>query len=133
MFDIAKVNLSEKAESGYEFQVKLPNGEATDFYIKVRGTGSPKVKAYGRKVFAQMQARDQQARKKNRDPEPITLDEAEEMAVDSAVIRIIDWRGLAEDGKEVKFSEENARRIMKELDWVRSQVLEESELVSNFI
>ena len=55
------------------------------------------------------------------------------MAVESAAIRIVAWRGLEEDGKEVKPTEENLKRIMREQDWIRSQVLDESDIAANFI
>lgn len=131
-FDIVKTNLAEKAELGYEFEVKLPDGSPTDFFITVRGTQSPKVKGHSKKVFNQMQVKEQRLKRKGKEVE-FSLDEAEEMAVDSASIRVITWRGLEEDGKEIKPTEENIKRIMKELDWVRSQVLEESEIDANFI
>lgn len=79
-----------------------------------------------------MQVKEQQLKRKGKEVE-FSLDEAEEMAVDSASIRVITWRGLEEDGKEIKPTEENIKRIMKELDWVRSQVLEESDIAANFI
>lgn len=79
-----------------------------------------------------MQVKEQQLKRKGKEVE-FSLDEAEEMAVDSASIRVITWRGLEEDGKEIKPTDENIKRIMKELDWVRSQVLEESDIAANFI
>ena len=131
-FDIKLNNLSEKAETGYEFEVKLPNGTSTDFFITVRGTQSPKVKAYSKKVFNQMQIKEQQMKRKGREVE-FNLEDAEDMAVESAAIRIVTWRGLEEDGKEVKPTEENLKRIMREQDWIRSQVLDESDIAANFI
>lgn len=131
-FDIAKTNVAALAEAGYEFAVKLPDGSPTDFFVKVRGTHSSKVKAFSKKVFNQLQLKEQQAKRKNKENE-FSLDEAEDMAIDSAVLRIISWRGLEEDGKEVPFNEETARRIMRELDWVRAQVLDEADIAGNFI
>ena len=132
-FDIVKTNLAEKAELGYEFEVKLPDGSPTDFYITVRGTQSPKVKAYSKKVFNQLQVKEQQAKRKGKQDQPVDLDEAEETLIKSAVARIVTWKGLEEDGKEVKPTEENFKRIMREQDWIRSQVLEEADIAANFI
>ena len=131
-FDLIKTNLAEMAETGYEFEVKLPDGSPTDFYITVRGTQSPKVKAYSKKVFNQMQIKEQQMKRKGREVE-FNLEDAEDLAVESAAIRIVAWRGLEEDGKEVKPTEENLKRIMREQDWIRSQVLDESDIAANFI
>lgn len=131
-FDIVKTNVAELAEAGYEFEVKLPDGSPTEFFVTVRGTHAPKVKNYSKKVFNQLQLKEQQAKRKNKETE-FSLEEAEDMAVESAVVRLISWRGLEEDGKEVKFSEETARRIMRDLDWVRVQVLDEADIAANFI
>lgn len=130
-FDIVKTNLAEIAEAGYEFEVKLPDGSPTDFFITVRGTQSPKVKGYSKKVFNQMQIKEQQAKRKGKDVD-FSLEDAEDMAIESAVVRIVSWKGLEEDGKEIKHTEENAKRIMRELDWVRAQVLEEADIAANF-
>jgi len=130
-FDIVKTNLAEIAEAGYEFEVKLPDGSPTDFFITVRGTQSPKVKAFSKKVFNQMQIKEQQAKRKGKDVD-FSLEDAEDMAIESAVVRIVSWKGLEEDGKEIKHSEDNAKRIMRELDWVRAQVLEEADIAANF-
>lgn len=131
-FDIVKTNIAELAETGYEFEVKLPDGTPSEFFITVRGQHSPKVKAYSKRVFNQMQIKEQQAKRKGKELD-ISLEDAEDMAVESAVVRIVTWRGLEEDGKEVKFTEDNAKRIMRDLDWVRAQVLEESDIAANFI
>ena len=130
--DLIKTNLAEMAETCQQFEVKPPEGPPTDFYITVRGTQSPKVKAYSKKVFNQMQIKEQQMKRKGKEVE-FNLEDAEDMAVESAAIRIVAWRGLEEDGKEVKPTEENLKRIMREQDWIRSQVLDESDIAANFI
>lgn len=132
--DLAKVNFSEKAEVGYEFELRMPStDEPLGAFIKVRGVDSPKVKAYGKKVFREMQVKEAQAKRKGREPDQITIEEAEDLAIESAVVRTIGWRGIEEDGKEVKFSEENAARIYREYPFIRAQVMDESDQLLNFI
>ena len=132
-FDIKLNNLSEKAETGYEFEVKLPDGSSTDFFITVRGNLSPKMKKYSKDLFNKMQMKKLQAEKRNKGEQPIDLDEAEATLTESSVARIVTWRGLEDDGKVVEPTPENIKRIMQELDWVRGQVLEESDNAANFI
>lgn len=132
-FDIKKTNLAEQAETGYEFEVKLPDGTSTDFYITVRGNLSPKMKKYSKDLFNKMQMKDIQNKKRNKGEQPIDLDEAEQTLVESASVRIVTWRGLEEDGKVVEPTPENFKRIMLEQDWIRAQVLEQSDDASNFI
>ena len=132
--DLNVTNLSEKAETGYEFELMLPVvNEGTGAFITVRGSNSPKVKAHSKRVFNQMQAKEQQAKRRGREVEVRTLDEAEEMAIDAAGVRVIDWKGIEEGGKALKATEENIRKVLKEHEWIRSAVLEESDNVANFI
>ena len=132
-FDIKKTNLAEQAEAGYEFEVKLPDGSSTDFYITVRGNLSPKVKKFSKDLFNQLQQKELQAKRKGKADQPVDLDEAEETLVKSAVARIVTWKGLEDGGKVVEPTQENFIRIMTELDWVRKQVLDESDNDANFI
>ena len=132
-FDIKLNNLSEKAETGYEFEVKLPDGTSTDFFITVRGNLSPKMKKYSKDLFNKMQMKKLQAERRNKGEQPIDLDEAEATLIESAVARIVTWKGLEDGGKVVEPTQENIVRIMTELDWVRTQVLEESDNAANFI
>lgn len=132
-FDIKKTNLAEQAEAGHEFEVKLPDGSSTDFFITVRGNLSPKMKKYSKDLFNKMQMKELQAKRRGKGEQPVDLDEAEATLIESAVARIVTWKGLEEDGKVVEPTQENIVRIMKELDWVRTQVLEESDNAANFI
>ena len=132
-FDIKKTNLAEQAENGYEFEVKLPDGSSTDFFITVRGNLSPKIKKYSKDLFNKMQQKELNNKRKGKVEQPMDIDEAEATLVDTAVVRIITWRGLEEDGVTVEPTPENFKRIMTELDWVRSQVIEESDNAANFI
>ena len=132
-FDIKKTNLAEQAEAGYEFEVKLPDGSSTDFYITVRGNQSPKIKKFSKDLFNKLQIKELQAKRKGKAEQPIDLDEAEQTLIESAAARVITWKGLEDDGKVVEPTPDNIVRIMTELDWVRKQVLDESDNDANFI
>ena len=132
-FDIKLNNLSEKAEAGYEFEVKLPDGTSTDFFITVRGNQSPKMKKYSKDLFNKMQMKELQAKRRGKGEQPVDLDEAEATLIESAVARIVTWKGLEDGGKVVEPTQENFVRIMTDLDWVRKQVLDESDNAANFI
>jgi glycerol-3-phosphate cytidylyltransferase-like family protein len=62
----------------------------------------------------------------------MTLEEAEELSIESAVIRVIDWENITENGKPVTFTKENAERIFKEYSWIKEAVMEESGQILNF-
>ena len=132
-FDIKKTNLAEQAEAGHEFEVKLPDGSSTDFFITVRGNLSAKMKKYSKDLFNKMQMKELQAKRRGKGEQPVDLDEAEATLIESAAARIVTWKGLEEDGKVVEPTQENFIRIMTDLDWVRKQVLDESDNDANFI
>jgi hypothetical protein len=132
-FDLAKHNYTEIAEVGYKFELKLPGtGEVTGVFITVRGDQSKTVKAFGRKKYAEFKLREQQAKRRGKDVDDMTLEEAEELSIESAVIRVIDWENITENGKPVTFSKENAERIFKEYPWIKEAVMEESGQILNF-
>lgn len=132
-FDLSKNNLAEKAEAGYEFEVIVPGTvEATDFFIKVRGTESTAVRTYSRKKFKEMQLKEQMAKRKNKEVPVPELEEIEEELLEVAVGRIITWRGIFDNKVEVAFSQENARKILSEHTWIRDLVLKESNEIENF-
>jgi hypothetical protein len=132
-FDLAKHNYTEIAEAGYEFELKLPGtGEGTGVFITVRGDQSKTVKAFGRKKYSEFKLREQQAKRRGKDVEDMTLEEAEELSVESAIVRVIGWKNITENGKEVPFTKENAERIFKEYSWIKDQVMEESGQLLNF-
>lgn len=132
-FDLAKHNYTEIAEVGFKFELKLPGtGEATGVFITVRGDQSKTVKAFGRKKYSEFKLREQQAKRRGKDVEEMTLEEAEELSIESAVIRVIGWENITENGKVVAFTKENAERIFKEYPWIKDAVMEESGQILNF-
>lgn len=133
MFDLSKNNLSEAAEAGYEFELRVPGTDTpTGAFVTVRGAESKIVREHARKVYSQIRMREQAMKKRGKEPEEMTLEEAEELAIDSAINRVISWRGIANEGKEVAFTKEAAASIFKEHSWIREQVMEESNLLVNF-
>jgi len=133
LFDLSKNNLAEAAEAGFEFELRVPGtNEPTGAFVTVRGSESKKVKEYARKTYNQIRMKEQALKKRGKDPEDMTLEEAEELAIESAIVRVISWRGIAEAGEEVQFTKENAQRIFKEHSWIREQIMEESQQLLNF-
>jgi hypothetical protein len=132
MLDLKVKNLSETSEAGYEFELTYPgSGERTGAFIKVRGAESKIARAYARKKYLEYRQKEIMAKRKGREEE-MSLEDAEDMAIESCITRIISWRGLGEAGAEVSFNKENAERILREHSWIRTQIMEESEQLLNF-
>jgi hypothetical protein len=132
MLDLAKNDPTKQAEIGYEMPVVLPDGTSSDATITVRGAFSPKVKAFQRKVFQQFELKKQQAKRRGKDVEDMTLEEADEFSAEGAAIRIISWKGIQENGVDVVFSLDEAIRILKAYEWIKPQVMEASDNIFNF-
>ena len=130
--DLNKNNLADAAEAGYEFEIVLPgSGDKTGAFVTVRGEMSKHVKAFARSKFREFQIREQQAKRRGKESD-LSIEEAEDLAVETAVARVISWRGITEDGVDVPFNQENAERVFREHSWIREQVMEESGQLLNF-
>lgn len=133
-FDLSKNDLSEIAETGFRFELKMPGTEeGVGAFFTVRGAKSPKVLAFAKKKYNEYQLRAKDARRRNKEAEDLTLDEAEDMGVDSAYIRLIKWEGMLEDGVAIPFDEENVKRVLRKHDWIRTQITDASDDIGNFI
>ena len=134
-FDIVKTNFAEIAEQGFEFELKNPlTGDGLEAYITVRGKLSPKMKKYNKSVFNKLQAKEILNKKRGKD-DRLDLEEAEQMQRDAALARIISWRGLEVDGKELGNTEEGFKQVINDpnLAWVVEQIIEEADNSANFI
>ena len=138
MFNLKAQDTSILSDSGYEFDVVDAAGRTTEAKITVRGPDSPKVRAFTHKMMNQVNTAKAQLKRRGKDPEELTdqmREMYEDMGVESALVRIISWKGFADaDGKEIPFTLENARPYMGEgFSWLQKQVIENSENISNFI
>lgn len=130
--NLSVLNVSEVSESGIDIELVHPaTGEGLDAWVRVRGKDSRTVQNHARKVVNDMQKREKIAKGKNKDAD-LSIEELEMLAVERAVIRIISWRGIEEDGQPVPFTVENATRILKDNPWIREQVLENSDDLTGF-
>lgn len=132
MLDLTLNNPAEIAEAGHEFVVVLPDGTETDAKIKVRGVNSKAVKAFGRKMYTEFKMKEQAAKRRGKDPEDMTLDEAEEFASKSAAIRVISWTGLSEGGVTLECTKDVVEATLLKYPFIREQVMAESDNILNF-
>jgi hypothetical protein len=76
--------------------------------------------------------KEQVARRRGKEAEDMSLDEMEDLAIEAALVRLIGWRGILEGGTTVAFTKEKATEILKEHTWIREQIMEEAQNVTNF-
>lgn len=131
MFDIVKDDFSKSADTGYSFELKLPDGTPSGAKLTIRGDMSPAVVGFTRKKVQEYLQKQAAAKRKNKD-ESIDFDEMEENKVESALLRLLGWSGITEEGKEVQFSKEKATEVLTKHNWICDQILEQSADVENF-
>lgn len=131
MFDLSKNNFGAASEEGFEFHVKAPWGEDTDFVIKVRGEYSKTVQSFQKKKYNEFQLKQTAAKRRGNEYE-ITLEEAEAMSIEAAINRIVSWKGLGQDGKELPFTKETAEMVLKDNSYIVEQITAESKAAINF-
>lgn len=130
-FDIVKQDYSASSEAGFTFNLVLPDGTESDATLTILGDLSSTVKNYGKKKYKEITQQSKAAKSRGKEWEP-TLDEAEEMAIEAALIRLIGWNGFEEEGKKVPFSKEKAAEVLKQHSWIRDIIMTEAANVSNF-
>lgn len=131
-FDLIKQDFSKAAEGGYTFELMLPTGAPSGAKLVVIGDMSPTVKAYSRRRFAEFQQKQTIAKRKGRDMEDMSLDDAEEYAVEAALVRLVGWEGITSEGKAVEFSKEKAKEVLTAHSWIRDAIVQEASDVTNF-
>ena len=131
-FDLDQTNTVEQSEEGYEFELKLPDGKPTGAFLKVRGDYSPTVRNFVKKKISEYQIKAKVAERKGKDVET-TPDDVEDENRESAVIRVISWKGFVKGGKEQPFSKEAVEEFLKRNPWAISVIMEESSNLSNFL
>lgn len=132
MFDLSKNNFAQAAEDGYEFELVLPTGEKSGAFLTIRGDQSKTVKAYARKKYSEFKMKEQAARRRGKDNDDMTIEEAEDLAIEAAIVRLIGWKGITDGGKPVEFSKDAASSILREHSWIREQIMEEAGQILNF-
>jgi hypothetical protein len=131
-FDLIKQDFSKSAELGYTFELVLPTGAPSGAKLTILGDMSPTVKAYSRRKFAEYQQKQVMARRKGKDADDLSLEQAEELAVESALVRLTNWEGITEEGKPVLFSKEKAEAVLTAHSWIREAIVQEASDVTNF-
>jgi hypothetical protein len=131
-FDLVKQDFSKAAEGGYTFELMLPTGAPSGAKLTIIGDMSATVKVYERKRFSDYQRKETIARRKGKDLEDISLDEAEEFSIENALVRLVGWEGITSEGKDVVFTKEKAKEVLTTHSWIRDAIVQEARDVNNF-
>lgn len=131
--DLNSLNLTEQGDAGYTMQVVHPidKTDIPGMTVRVRGDKSATVQAFERKRLTELTKREKVLRGKQKDTD-FTIEEMEELAIQSAVIRVMSWTGFKENGEELACTPENLAYVMKKYSWLREQIKEAAEDLENF-
>lgn len=122
------------AESGYEFEAVTINGKKSGVFITVRGTESEAVQAKYMDYERKRAQEEWMTKRTGKIPPPQDPEEKKKEGIDQTIARIISWRGIYDkSGNEVKFSHNEALRVLKRFPSLAMQIIEASAEVSNFI
>ena len=131
--ELSSLDLSVSAEQGFEFEfVPEGSGVGSGLFFTVIGRHSDTVKDWTRKEVNKMRQREAFLIKKGKGDEFRQVEEDEEFSIKSAAIRIIDFKGLTEGGKELPFSKETALTLCRINQDIRDQVIAASDSLTNF-
>lgn len=130
--DLNSLDLSKDAEAGYELTLVHPvSGDDLDGVIRVRGDKSKAIQAFSRKRVNELQRRERMLKGKGKD-ENLSIEELEQMHIESGIARVISWKNIKKDGEEIPFTKENAEMVFKDYPWILEQTLEASAELRNF-
>lgn len=113
--DLSKLNTAQLSDEGVEMQLRHPvNGELLDCWITLCGQDS-RVHRQKRKEI-----RSKAMKQKIED----AVEASEQHAMDLRIASTLGWRGLEIDGKEFKYSADNAVKLYSDpgFDWLVNQV-----------
>lgn len=130
-FDLVKMNFSQAGEAGTTVNLVLPDGTESDATVTILGDLSSTVKNFGRRKYKEIKSQVEAAKRRGKEWEP-TLEEAEQSAVESALVRLIGWDGFTENGKKVEFSKDKAQEVLTQHPWIREFIIEQASIVANF-
>ena len=115
--DLSSLDVVKSSNEGAEFELVHPvTGKGLGIFISVLGNDSD---TYRHAVEVRAQ---RTLRKSKKQRQQISLEEAENQAIEILAACTIGWTGLVENGKEIPFSESNARALYKKYPWMKDQV-----------
>lgn len=116
--DIKLLDTRKAATEGRECIIRMPDGSPTDIKIILAGLDSDLFKEMNDKLQREVR----EALKRNREFE-LSPDEERERDWQRMANATLGWSGVEEDGKELPFAKENARRIYEQYPLIFRQVL----------
>ena len=127
------LDITKACESGFEFEyIRDSDGKGTGVFLTVMGSHSEKVQKWIRKTLNAVRQREAMLVKRGKGEEVRTVEDDLDFGIESAAIRIIGWRGISQNGVELKFDWESAVRLCTINPEIYAQVIKQSNDFGNF-
>ncbi|MDG6272780.1 hypothetical protein P9K33_10125 [Glaesserella parasuis] len=128
--NLAKENISDS----HRFELVHPvTGEGLGAFISVVSAKSDQAQKFFAKQLRKEQKREME-NARSRHPKFKEFDEIKQESIELALNRMVGWENVEfGDKKELPFTEENARMLLTECDWIIEQILEHSNDLGKFL
>jgi hypothetical protein len=125
---LESLDITKPSEIGFEFEyISEANNKPTGVFFTVLGSNSNKVQEWTRKELNRRRQREAMNAKRGKD-NVVLIEDDEEFGVQSAVIRVVSWRGITEECTPA-----NVRRLCELNPEILGQIIKNSNELSNFI
>lgn len=138
-FDLASIDTVAACNKGYEVELKHPaTNEPIGIFWSVLGSDSDTFRDYMKEATNAKLRKDAMARKRGKDVEVRTVEEAEKETIDLLTLCSLGWRSTDSSaikfkGEDLAFNVPNVRRVLTELPWIRRQIDEAIGDLENFM
>lgn len=127
MKSLADLNTNKKSAEGFEFEYLDGDGKETGIFVTVMGENAPPVQSWLNKKLNNRRLHEENLKRRGKKPEPATVEDDREFGIEYMAIRVIGWRGLAEE-----YSPELALQWCTNDSLIVEQIKSASENISNF-
>ncbi len=125
--DITQFNAVAESEAGFELEMKGTDGADLGFSFHILGRHSDVVQKWAKGEFQKAQREELIAKRKGKEPEPLSLDELKEKNLEGAAIRVTAWTGV-----DNAFSKDLLRQVLANNPHWIDQIIEASNNDGNF-
>lgn len=137
--DLSTIDTVAACNKGFEVELKHPaTNEPLGLYWTVLGSESDAFREFIKETLNTRIRKEAMAKKRGKDLEIRTMDEAEAETIDLLTVCSLGWRSgdkptLKFSGEDLAFNVPNVRKVLQTLPWIRKQLDEAIGDLENFM
>ena len=139
MFDLADLDLAEKAETPFEFELEHPETkDGLGVFVSVIGSESRTFLDYVRQEGNRARKRAFEAQRKGKAEEPMSVEDQESAILNAVAVCVVKWRTgndpwLVWSGEKLECTRDNVVKVLRSFRWMRDQINAATGDVGNFL